>query len=210
MELTFLFKGLIIGFSVAAPVGANGILCINRTLSQGNLTGFASGLGAATSHGIYGAIAGFGLTFISDFLIEGQAGLQLFGGIFLYYLGIKTFVKKPAYEKLKTNSNTLVNAYFSCLILTITNPFTILYFAAAFTGIELANKGATDYNSAWSLVLGIFIGSTSWWLILSCSVELLKHKLNRQRLQMLNQIFGMSILIFGFLILCQLLISGHS
>jgi len=63
----FFLKGLIIGLSLAIPVGPIGLLCIRRTLARGRISGFFSGLGAATADGMYGAVAGFGLTFVSRF-----------------------------------------------------------------------------------------------------------------------------------------------
>ena len=209
MEYIFLLKGLFIGFSVAAPIGVVGLLCINRTLLQGSSIGFVSGLGAATAHGIYGFIAGFGLTFISDFLIEEQFHLRLFGGIYLYYLGIKTFVSKPIYKKPGINSSNLINSYLSSLVVAITNPLTILSFAGVFAGLGLANK-TTNYDSAIFLVLGVFLGSACWWFILSGSIGLLRDNLDSQTLRLLNRISGIMILFFGFVLLCQLLINWES
>ncbi|MGL6341185.1 MAG: LysE family translocator, partial [Waterburya sp.] len=113
MEFVFLFQGMLIGFLVAAPIGVVGLLCINRTLLQGRINGFVSGLGAATAHGIYGSIAGFGLTFITNFLIEEQFYIRLIGGTFLYYLGVKTFVRRSNTKKLEVNSRNLITSYLS-------------------------------------------------------------------------------------------------
>ena len=209
MEFAFLVQGLIIGFSVAAPIGVVGLLCINRTLMQGSLTGFVSGLGAATAHGIYGCIAGFGLTFISNFLIDEQFYIRLIGGIFLYYLGVKTFVRKPKYEKSTVNGQTLINSYLSSFFVAITNPLTILSFAAIFAGLGIASK-TTNSSSAIVLVLGVFIGSASWWLILSGSIGLLRKKLDLKVIRLLNRISGITILFFGFTVLYQLLIDWQS
>jgi len=96
MNLFYFLKGLVIGFSVAAPVGPIGILCINRTLSKGRLHGFVSGLGAATADALYGCIAAFGLTFITTFLLTQKSLLQLVGGLILSYLGVKTFLSQPS------------------------------------------------------------------------------------------------------------------
>ena len=99
MELSYLVRGLVIGFSIAAPVGPIGVLCIRRTLAQGRVAGFVSGMGAATADAFYGTIAAFGLTFISTFLVSQQAALRLVGGLFLCYLGIRTFLARPATEE---------------------------------------------------------------------------------------------------------------
>lgn len=204
MEFAFLFQGFLIGLSVAAPIGVMGLLCINRTLVQGRLSGFISGLGAATAHGLYGCIAGFGLTFISDFLIDEQFHIRLIGGIFLYYLGVKTFIRQPRQEKSAIEARTLVNSYLSSFSIAITNPLTILSFAAVFAASGIAETN--NYGSSTALVFGVFLGSTCWWLVLSCSVGLLRSQFNSQALQLVNRISGIMILFFGFMVLYQLLI----
>jgi threonine/homoserine/homoserine lactone efflux protein len=139
MDIIFLLKGLLIGFSIAAPVGPIGVLCIRRTLTEGRLTGLLSGLGAATADACYGCIAGFGLTVISSLLIRQQFWLSLIGGLFLCYLGGKTFLAKPAETTSEPASTSFVGAYASTLFLTLTNPATILSFVAIFAGLGLAN-----------------------------------------------------------------------
>jgi threonine/homoserine/homoserine lactone efflux protein len=126
MTLEYLMKGLLVGFSIAAPVGPIGILVIRRTLTEGRLSGFVTGLGAAVADGTYGFIAGYGLTSISDFLIAQQFWMKLFGGIFLLYLGIKTLISKAATKEASIDSNGLIKNFTSTLLLTITNPITIL------------------------------------------------------------------------------------
>ncbi len=138
MDLAFLFKGLVIGFSIAAPVGPISVLCIRRTLAKGRLSGIVSGLGAATADAVYGCVAVLGLTFISNGLINQQVWLRLIGGLFLCYLGIKTFFAKPAKRTALAGGNSLAGAYTSTFFLTLTNPMTILFFAAVIAGFGLA------------------------------------------------------------------------
>ena len=133
MSLIFLYKGLILGFSVAAPVGPIGVLCINRTINKSYVSGLVTGLGAATADLIYGLIAGLGLTIISNFLIDQKLWIQTIGLIFLFYLGIKTLMKKKTeIEFNKTIDTRLFKDYLTTFILTITNPATILFFLAVF------------------------------------------------------------------------------
>ena len=165
MDIAFLLRGLAIGFSIAAPVGPIGVLCIRRTLAEGRVSGLVSGLGAATADAIYGCIAGFGLTFIANILISQQVWLRLIGGLFLCYLGVKTLLAKPAHQATSAKGNGLVGAYASTFFLTLTNPMTILSFVAIFAGLGLASTGG-NYASAGVLVFGVFIGSALWWLIL--------------------------------------------
>src|SRR5579862_4353247 len=122
--LFFWLRGLLIGFSIAAPVGPIGVLCIRRTLANGRVNGLVTGLGAATADACYGAVAGFGLTFISGLLIDQRVWLRLIGGAFLCYLGVKTFLARPAEQAAAAKSSSLAGAYTSTLFLTLTNPTT--------------------------------------------------------------------------------------
>src|SRR5262249_25510452 len=129
MFLLFL-KGCIIGFSIAAPVGPIGVLCINRTLKAGLLAGLLSGLGAALADAFYGCIAGFGFVVVSNFLLSQQTLIRILGGLFLIYLGLKTFISKPINKSLQDKANTLWQDFISTFFLTLTNPATILAFLA--------------------------------------------------------------------------------
>jgi threonine/homoserine/homoserine lactone efflux protein len=192
----YLIKGLIIGLSIAVPVGPIGILCIRRTLNQGRIIGFFSGLGAATADALYGAIAGFGLTFLSNFLIGHQIWLRLIGGGLLLILGARTFISKPAEPGASVEGKSVWSAYFSTFFLTVTNPMTILFFAAVFAGLGVGTAG-DHYVSAAILVAGVFTGSALWWLILSGFTGLLRGLFNFKRLQWLNRISGLIIIGFG-------------
>lgn len=204
MDIPFLLKGILIGFSIAAPVGPIGVLCIRRTLAEGRLAGLVSGLGAATADVLYGCVAAFGLTFISQFLIDQENWLRLIGGLFLLYLGIKTFLAKGSTESLKTTEGGLLGAYFSTFFLTLTNPITILSFAAIFAGLGIVNTGG-DYASALLLVLGVFIGSALWWFLLSGGASFFQKKIDAQGLAWINKISGVIISIFGVVALIGLL-----
>jgi len=130
--MLYFTKGLIIGFAIAAPVGPIGILCIRRSITQGRMYGLVSGLGAATADAVYGFIAAFGLTVISNFLIDQRFWLQVIGGCFLCYLGIKTLWSKPSENAANVLGGSLLKAYTSTVFLTITNPMTILSLGLVF------------------------------------------------------------------------------
>ncbi|MFZ5865292.1 MAG: LysE family translocator [Thermodesulfobacteriota bacterium] len=203
MDIGLLFTGLVVGFSIAAPVGPIGVLCIRRTLAEGRSSGLVSGLGAATADAIYACIAGFGLTFISTFLVNQQLWLHVFGGLFLCYLGIRIFMSKPAENAAPGTKNGLVAAYASTFFLTLTNPMTVISFAAVFAGLGIASEGG-NYVSAGVLVLGVFVGSALWWLILAGGVGLLRASFNAQSLQWVNRIAGAIIAGFGLFALLSL------
>ena len=201
MDLSFLWRGIVIGFSIAAPVGPIGALCIRRTLAEGRALGLISGLGAATADAIYGLVAGFGLTFVSTFLLRYQLGVRLVGGAFLCYLGLRAFLARPAQATTDKKPGFgrkpgFLAAYASTLLLTLTNPMTILSFAAIFAGAGLVG-GEGSYASAALLVLGVFLGSAAWWLLLSGGVSLLRTRLDAALLRWVNRVAGLVILAFG-------------
>lgn len=205
MDLNFLLRGLVIGFSIAVPVGPVGVLCIRRTLAEGRVSGFFSGLGAATADAIYGCVAGFGVTFISNILFNQQIFFRLIGGSFLCYLGVKTFLARPAEQSTSTTRRIgLVGTYVSTFFLTLTNPITILSFAAIFAGLGLVSTSG-NYVSAGSLVLGIFAGSASWWFLLSGGISLFRSRFSHNWLQWLNRVTGIIILGFGVIVLVSLI-----
>ena len=183
MNIEFLLRGLVIGFSIAAPVGPIGVLCIRRTLAEGYASGLASGLGAATADAIYGCIAAFGLTLISNFLVSQETWLRLVGGVFLCYLGIRTLLKKPTEQAAVARRSGLIGAFASTFLLTLTNPITIISFVAIFAGLGLA--GASEsYLSASVLISGVFLGSSLWWLLLSGGFGLFSKQVQPGRIAM--------------------------
>jgi len=196
MEWDLFLRGLIIGFSIAAPVGPIGVLCIRRTLTEGRASGFLSGLGAATADALYGCVAGFGLTVISGFLIDQRFWIQLIGGIFLLALGIKTLRSVPAERAAAASGSGLAASYGSTLLLTLTNPMTILSFAGIFAALGVADMGG-DLSAAARLVLGVFFGSAAWWLILSGGVGRMQEKLSAGVLRWTNRLSGAILLVFG-------------
>lgn len=193
-----------IGFSIAAPVGPIGVLCIRRTLSDGRLTGLVTGLGAASADAVYGILAAFGLVSITSLLIGGQTWLRLIGGVFLCYLGIKTLLAQPPREEIPEQRTGLAGAYATTFLLTLTNPLTILSFAAVFAGMGLASTGG-DYGSAVILVVGVFLGSASWWLILVGVVGILRGRFKPSMLRWVNIIAGLIITGFGVVALLSLI-----
>ncbi len=204
MDLDFLFKGIIIGFSIAAPVGPIGVLCIRRTLAEGCAAGLLSGLGAATADALYGCIAGFGMTLVSSFLVNQQSWIRLIGGAFLCYLGVRTLLTKPAQNPAEVKKKGLLTSYASTFFLTVTNPMTILSFAAIFAGLGLATA-TNNYSSAGILVLGVFCGSAAWWLLLSGVVGFFRERFSLKAMLWVNRLSGLIILGFGIFALISLI-----
>jgi threonine/homoserine/homoserine lactone efflux protein len=198
MDLKLLLSGFVIGFSIAAPVGPIGILCIRRTLAQGRVSGLISGLGAALADAVYGGIAGFGLTIITGFLIDHQMWLRIIGGGFLLFLGIKIFYSKRVAEVSVGGDHNLWAEFISTFSLTITNPMTILSFVAIFAGLGVGTVG-DDYLSVSLFIFGVFAGSMSWWSVVSGIAGWYKGNLDLAGLLWVNRVSGSIIFGFGLL-----------
>ncbi len=173
------------------------MLCIRRTLADGRAIGFASGLGAATADGLYGAVAAFGLSLVTNALVDQRLWLQAGGGIFLCYLGVRTWLAVPAAtSSAAAGGRGLTAAWASTFVLTLTNPTTIISFAAIFAGLGLG-RSVGGSGAASLMVLGVFLGSALWWLILSAGVGLLRSALTPDRLRWVNRCAGVIIAAFG-------------
>jgi threonine/homoserine/homoserine lactone efflux protein len=192
--MTLFLKGLAFGFLLAATVGPMWVLCLRRTLAQGPLAGFASGMGIALADGLYGAVAAFGLTAISGFLLKQAFWIELVGGVFLAYLGIKTLVAKPRLDGEPQEKVSHARAFLSTLGLTLANPPTILAFVAIFAGLGLV---ASDYVTAALVVLGVLLGSACWWILLAAGAGWLRGRIGPTLIRGINVVSGLSILGFA-------------
>jgi len=200
--LAFLGKGLVLGFSIAAPVGPIGLLCIRRSVTSGRMAGLATGLGAATADACYGAVAGFGLTRVTAFMVGERTWLSLLGGLFLCGLGLRIMRTRPDSLRPSADEAQIRSAYFSAFVITLTNPMTILSFAGAFAGLGLAV--ARDYAAAALLVGGVFIGSGLWWLALSAFAARLRERFDPNWLRRVNWISGALLVVIGLAVLSSL------
>src|SRR5438132_12693372 len=172
-------KGVLVGIIIAVPAGPVGVLCIRRTIFHGQMAGFMSGLGAATADAVFGIIAGFGLTVISDWLLDYQDWLRLGGAGFLLYIGFSAFTADPlAGTQSQRDPEGLLADYASTFALTITNPTTILAFLAIFAGIGFTGTEATLGRAA-ILVVGVWLASVLWWAALSLGAGMVRLSFGR-------------------------------
>jgi threonine/homoserine/homoserine lactone efflux protein len=198
-ELVVLLQGFVLGVAIAAPVGPIGLLCIRRTLQHGPLMGFFTGFGAAIADTIFGAIAAFGVSAALSFLRGNEITFQLVGGVFLIVVAVRTFRQKPKDEEAEAarapDTPSLLGGFLTGLSLTLTNPATIMAFIAIFAGFGLGgNLGRVD---ATTLVCGVFLGSSSWWMALSMGVAAVRHRISDERLTLLNHCTGVALAGFG-------------
>jgi threonine/homoserine/homoserine lactone efflux protein len=195
MDVVFFLKGLIIGFAMAIPIGPVGVLCIRKTLAEGHSRGLIIGLGAATADSLYGSIAAFGLTFVSDVIASQHFWLSLVGGGLLFFLGIRTFRVKRKDPIIPFDNKGLLGSYVSAFLLALTNPVTIFAFVAVFAAFGLGQKVMSI--SACILVLGVFAGSCLWFLTLSYIATSFRKKLDSSGLRWVNRIAGVLIILSG-------------
>jgi threonine/homoserine/homoserine lactone efflux protein len=199
MELSYLVKGMVIGFALAAPIGPVGLLCIRRTLAHGRQVGFYTGLGAATGDATLGAVAAFGLTAVAGAYAQERMWVGLLGGVFLCGLGVRMFLTKANEPAPLAGNRGFAATYFSTLAITLTNPATIAACVAIFAAFGLGAGG--NYRTAAELVAGMFLGSTLWWVILSSGVGALRARVNTRLLQTVNRVIGGLLIAFGVYVL---------
>ena len=195
MDLSLLVQGFVLGLTIAAAVGPISLLVVRRTLADGRLVGLVSGLGVATADATYGAIAAFGLTALSDVLVDWRRGLGIVGGAFLLWLAWRTLRAVPgdAVAGPSTARRGLAAAYLSTLGLTLANPMTILSFAALFVGLGV--RGGTTAGAA-LMTIGVFGGSAAWWVVLTSAVGGLRARITPRWVRRINVVSG--LLIGGF------------
>jgi threonine/homoserine/homoserine lactone efflux protein len=195
VDASFLLRGLAIGFTVAMIVGPISLLTIRRTLAHGRAYGLASGVGVALADASYGGIAAFGLTAVTAVLVGARAILALVGGAFLLWLAVRTLTAPPPTDESNASERPgLVGATLSIYALTMTNPMTILSFAAIFAGFGLS--GGTFLEAAF-LTLGVFLGSGVWWVVLTTAIAVVRARITPRVVLWLNRISGGLLFLFG-------------
>ena len=194
-ELPLPLRGLIIGFTIAAAVGPISLLTIRRTIAHGQLYGLVSGLGVATADATYAGIAAFGLTAITGLLVSGRFLLGVVGGAIIILLGIRTILSRPDEVATDAERPGLPGAFLSIFALTMTNPMTILSFAAVFAGLGLVV--GNSFVDALVLTLAVLVGSSLWWVVLTSIVGWLRLRVSTTALLWVNRISGAALVVFG-------------
>ena len=195
LALPLPIRGLIIGFTIAAAVGPISLLVIRRTLAHGGIYGFASGLGVATADASYAGIAAFGLTAVTSALVSGKLVLGIVGGLIIALLGVRTMVSRPGEVARDAGRPGLAGAFGSIYALTMTNPMTILSFAAVFAGLGLVS--GSSFLDAAVLTLAGWAGSSLWWVVLTSIVAWLRERVSTRILLWVNRISGAALVVFG-------------
>jgi len=198
--LPLLGRTYLIGIAVAAPVGAMGVLCIQRTLQRGARAGLATGLGIATADAIYAGCAAFGVAAVASLLVAWQAPLRLAGGAVLVYLGARSVLTASSTAAASASAEESAPApaaslYASAVALTLTNPMTIMSFGAVFASAGLV--AAPSFATAATATIGVALGSLSWWVALTAVVAAVRHGISESAIVWVSRISGAAIAVFG-------------
>ena len=204
MDPALVLRGFVLGFTIAAAVGPISLLVIRRTLAEGQRYGLVSGLGVATADATYGAIAAFGLSAITDVLVNARQVLGLVGGLFLLWLAWRTIRSSPTEAATVTTARRgYAGAYLSILGLTLANPMTILSFGALFAGLGVTS-GAT--GDAVLVVAGVLLGSTTWWVVLTTVIGTVRTRVTPLWIHRINLVSGVILGAFAVVAIASALV----
>jgi threonine/homoserine/homoserine lactone efflux protein len=196
---SLLLRGFALGFAIAASPGPIFFLCLRRTLLRGRLYGLVSGLGVATADAFYAAIAAFGFAVVVSAVTGGRRPFALLGGAVLLGLGLRILLERPDRPggAPTTSRAGLAWAYLSTLGLTITNPATIISFAALAATLSLGGSSGPVKPAA--LVVGVLLGSAAWWSVLALGASLLRTRLTSGVIRGVSVFSGLAIALLGML-----------
>jgi threonine/homoserine/homoserine lactone efflux protein len=206
VELSPFIQGIIIGLTLAVPVGPISLLCIRRAIADGRLHGIISGLGVATADTLYAAVAVLGLTIVSGFILAQQVFFRAVAGLVLIVVGIRVFLSVPAEPGDSDPHISFLKDYLSLFAITLANPLTILFFIIVLPGFGVVLGGTSLFTSL-EFVLGIFAGSVAWWVVLCGVVGTFRSRFSFRNLLHINRISGILIVCFGIGTLLLLLVN---
>ncbi len=196
MDFGLFIQGIIIGLTLAVPVGPISLVCIHRTVANGRLHGIVSGLGVATADSMYAAVAFLGLTAVSGVIIAHQSLFRLLAGVALVLVGIQVFRSVPAPVSEGNGQGSFLQDYLSLFAIAAANPLTIIFFITILPGFGVVAQGTT-LTAAVPFVAGVFFGSALWWFILGGSLGSVRSRLGTGTLRQINRVSGILITCFG-------------
>jgi threonine/homoserine/homoserine lactone efflux protein len=170
------------------------LLCMRRTMTEGWLRGLATGAGIAVGDGLYAAVAALGLAGVTAFANAQQSTLHLAAGLFLVWLGLVSLRRRGA-EPAPDERAMPFSAFWQSVLLTLTNPPTIIMFAAVFTA--LAPKAGLEAGEAAATVAGVFAGSLAWWCAVVVVISLFRHAIGPAVRRWIDRIVGAALVVFG-------------
>ena len=193
-------KGFIVGMGASIPLGPLGVMCVQKTLSKGRLSGLATGLGASLTDTFFAAFAILSLALIQEFVKSNETAVLLGGGLVVIAIGLKIFLTNPVKQIMQNKGGKrLLEDFASAVVMTVTNPGAIFLILGlfAFTGLEV--DGTSSGPVITSALAGVFAGAFAWWLILSTTINLFRNKFRLRQLLLINRVAGVVIMFLGLL-----------
>ncbi len=192
---------------VSAPLGPMGVMCIQRTINKGLMSGVVSGIGATLADLVYASIAGFGITIIANFLDTQQLYIRALGGIVLIIFGIAVFRSNPVKQvrRQRTRKKSYFSDFASSFLITITNPVTVVVFGLAFASVGLDKN--PSFQSIAVMLMAVAAGAMFWWIGLSSFVNIFRRKIRLRNLWWINKISGALVVIFGIVVFVSIFIA---
>lgn len=199
-----LIKGILVGMGASIPLGPLGVMCVQKTLSKGRVSGFLTGLGASISDTIYAALAIASLAIIQEFVHNYNISVKILGGMIVVAIGLRIFLTNPV-KQIRHNKEEkrLFEDFFSSFFMTISNPGALFLILGlfAFVGVKV------DRDSSWVTIIatlaGVFTGALGWWLILSNGINIFRKKFRLRQLLLINRVSGIVIMILGCITLLE-------
>ncbi len=202
--LITLIKGFIVGLGASIPLGPLGVLCVQKTLSKGRNSGLFTGLGASVSDTFYAALSLIGLSFVEEFLSTNRALVMLLGGIVIILIGLKVYSTNPIKQIKQKNTNKRhLEDFVEALFMTISNPGALFLILGLFAAVGINSADNTESISIIATLWGVFLGTVSWWFILTTTINVFRKKFRLKQLMMINRIAGIIIAVLGIISACD-------
>jgi threonine/homoserine/homoserine lactone efflux protein len=196
MDFSLFIQGIIIGLTLAVPVGPIALICIQRTVTDGRFHGIFSGIGVATADSFYAAVTVLGLTIISSVIVTNQFLFRFLAGIVLIFVGMRVFMSLPSCVSTKTVHETYFKDYLSMVGIAIANPLTLVFFLIVLPGFGIVIN-STAFLSAAEFIAGVFFGSTAWWILLCGTIGSMRSRFSIKTLGLINRVSGVLISVCG-------------
>lgn len=202
--LVTLLKGFIVGLGASIPLGPLGVLCVQKTLSKGRNSGLFTGLGASVSDTFYAGLSLIGLSFVENLINENRAIVMLVGGIIITLIGLKVYTTNPIKQiRQKSSNKRHLEDFVEALVMTITNPGAIFLILGLFAAVGINSSDNAGNISIITTLWGVFLGTATWWFILTTTINVFRKKFRLKQLMMINRIAGIIIAVLGIISACD-------
>ncbi|GAB1473136.1 LysE family transporter [Bacteroidota bacterium] len=199
MLVESIVKGFIVGIGASIPLGPLGVMCVQKTLSKGRISGIVTGLGASITDTIFATFAIVSLALIQEFVNNNETSVLFYGGLAVIAIGLKIFLTNPVKQiRRSKGGKKLLEDFISAIIMTITNPGAVFLILGLFAFVGLNVDSSSSGDVIFAALLGVFLGANAWWIILSTSINIFRNKFRLKQLLMINRVAGIVIMVLGF------------